>query len=60
VIENVPKREGRLWFDDKYLEAVKKRSELRKKLLKNPTEENKITYENWRKETQNIKKRKKN
>jgi len=34
-------------------------SELRKKVLQNATEENKITYENWRKETHKILRREK-
>jgi len=59
VIGNAPKREGRAWFNDKCREAIKKRSELRKKVLQNATKENKITYENWRKETHKILRRQK-
>lgn len=54
VIGNAPKRGGKRWFNDKCQEAVKKRNELRNKVLQNPSGENKITYENWRKKTQKI------
>lgn len=50
VIGNEPKREGRRWFNDKCRDAIKKHFEFRKKLLQNLSEENKIIYENWRKE----------
>ncbi|XP_008179458.1 craniofacial development protein 2-like [Acyrthosiphon pisum] len=59
VIGNAPKREEKRWFNDKCREAIKKRFELRKKLLQNPSEENKIIYENWRKETHKLLRREK-
>jgi len=59
VIGNAPKREGRRWFNDKCRDAIKKRSELRKKLLQKSSEENKIIYKNWRKETHKLLRREK-
>jgi len=38
VIGNAPKREGKRWFNDKYRETVKKRIELRKKVLQSLSE----------------------
>jgi len=54
VVGNAQKREGKRWFNDKCRDAIMKRIELRKKLLQNPSEENKIIYENWRKETHKL------
>lgn len=59
VIGNAPKRERRRRFNDKCRDAIKKCFELRKKLLQNPSEENKIIYENWRKETHKLLRRQK-